>query len=85
MKITDNTSLVQLSIELAKFGIDYTSAAIKPGHERAFLVTLGRNGSVERRALECTGTGLSLAEAYDDALARFIHRMAQRDLKAQIH
>jgi len=85
MKITDDTTIVQLSIELAKFGVDYVKASIKPGSPRPFMVTIGRIGSAECRPFECTGTGTTFAEAIDDALARYVHRMAQRDLSSRIN
>lgn len=81
LKITDDMTIVQLSIELAKRGVEYVSQEIKCGAPRPFMVTIGR---LTPSPLECTGTGTGLAEAYDDAFARFTHRVAQRDLASQM-
>lgn len=81
LTITDETTIVQLSIELAKRGVEYTRSEIVCGAPRPFLFTIGR---LVPTPFESTGTGTTYAEAVDDALARFTQRMARIDLSARM-
>lgn len=69
LRITGNTTLAQLQMELGKYGVKllkvHTSEhdRLKPVH--ALLVFGGD--------LSCKGDGNTLAEAIDDAIGRVIH------------
>lgn len=71
LMITGAVTVAQLGIELAKLGIEYTFAKIRPGSERPYFVVVGCVG------LECGDTGATYADALDGAIARFIHRSAR--------
>lgn len=78
MKITPNTTLGELAVELGKRGVVNFHASIAPNHVRTYYVTLlSRNVVGANHDYKFVGEGMTLAAAIDDALARLIHRSVE--------
>jgi len=74
LRITSDTTVSVLALELLKLGAQYWFSRLTSDPLRPFTVVVGRAG------LECSDTGATYEEALDGAVARFIHRVADRDL-----
>jgi hypothetical protein len=68
-RVSSTTALSEIAIRCARYGITKFDVTITPGDRAPFVVVMR---SVQYIAI---GTGTMLHEAFDDALARIMHRI----------